>query len=333
MRYDEELPVAASIIFDKLIQDRNAILELTTTDLPSHKERNPWLRVSGWPEFAKSFVPEGTSFATIESILKPSGPDNYASKKLNDQLLHYMENLRCVSGKIEVRFRRLVMGYDESGKVPARGLRVHSVRATTTKYCHFIGFLLNALIRERQLPATSGSLKLFDELTPKQAEQCDALISSMAKQTDESKVDLIPLHHFLLSLWTNDHDEIAVHVHAQSKSFVLRFILLTSLQKSFSDTEGYGFQNVSTVTGRCSILFYWIRATVLMEIGRSLWDDSSKDFDLSKQYVPITHQDFVLYYESHQFSCFFPLLLLLITDDWITFCVLCKTTRVGRRIP
>jgi len=272
--YNEDLPVLSSVVAEEILANEEAIRRLGNSELPSHRERNAWLRVSGWPEFAEAIIPKGVSYKQISDCFDGSAEDGGTCSELREIVGQYMDAFKNVCGSVHVRFRRLVMGHDESGQIPTRGLRVHTCKSTTAKYCEYMFVFFNRMLNENPLLGCE-ELKLLGNFSEHQLECCHELQRVIRDSESDRLTKMVSFHQLLLSLWTMA-DDGEVHVASQSDSFVLRFLLLTSLQQSFTKEDGYAFQNVTHVTGRCAIFFYWIRATILMEIGRPFWDDDSK---------------------------------------------------------
>lgn len=272
VHYETHLTTALSNIDKQLSEDAKIIASLGSRDLPMHKERDAWLRVSQWPEIAATFIPEGTSFADIDLHLKPSNRDNDPLRCVLDLLSTYMAKAHTVVNAIEYQFRRRVMDSDKNGLPPSQGFRVLSVESTCKRYCKYLSRLLTGLLREHQINNSPNKTKLLGDLTSEQRLRCNHLMDYLRNPDAPcSPYQLSQLHEFLLALWTPATNNF-IEVRARSKSVLGCFLLLSSLKPSFGD-KGYAFQHVSTVTGRCSTLIYWIRLTILMEIGRSLWDD------------------------------------------------------------
>lgn len=297
---------------NRLMESCQKMDSLGPSGLPTHKERSAWLRQSQWPEFASSFVPEKTSYKEIISLLRPSDVGNDPLGLIGPVLGAYMAKFKWLCRTIDYHFLRLVMGHDENGNVPTRGLRAHSVESTSDRYCKYLSQLVTGLLRsyvsakttttgDGELSLTNASspqlsaptdiseadheidtAHLLGELSEDQLHHLGVLREELSSSFDEGAApSLLPLHRLLLSLWTPQRTSF-VNVTAKSSSTLLRFLLLTSLRQSFSENEGYAFQHVSTVTGRCSILCYWIRATILMEIGLEKWWHDSVGSDHSQ---------------------------------------------------
>jgi hypothetical protein len=267
VNYNLQPSSTAQTVIACLKDDIAQLKLLSSSDVPTEKARNPWLRLSKWPELAKSFVPSNTAYDTITACIKKDSQDEDALKFVHDNILSYMSKFKEAAICIDYQFLRLVMGRDEHGQVPSRGLRPHSVPSTSTKYCNYLSGFVCGLLRSLDA-REQNQPKLLGELNEDQITSGTELLASRAS----ASTSLLPLHNFLLSLWTPAATEY-IKVQARSDSNVLRYLLLSSLQSS-SGNE-FAFQHVSTVTGRCSILFYWIRSTILMELGRSLWLDPS----------------------------------------------------------
>lgn len=258
-------------------------------------------------------IPAGRGARSVTRPSLGSGHLAAGAASVAGLLTAYMKKLKWLCRTIDYRFLRLVMGVDDHGNVPNRGFRSHSVESTSKRYCGYLSILISGLLRTN-FPHETGSsqtvvdpalLNLLGGLTPQQAARGSDLLSVLtdsppfasnvgqpALGSESGRVGseplwsdgacnagaLLALHHFLLALWDvpGGVDNDLVCALERRKSFVVRFLLLTSLQSSFSENIGYLFQHVSNVTGRCSILLYWIRATVLMEIGRTLWQNTDR---------------------------------------------------------
>jgi hypothetical protein len=261
-------------ISQRIQEDMDKIETLMPTSLPSHRQRNAWLRKSKWPELAASFIPEKTEFpAIVEAIKIPDKDLDKQHYKLVTLVKRYMLEFRNLYYNMEFRFLRLVMGLDEHGQVPTTGFRIHSVPSTSERYCNYLCGLICGLVRAIN-PICKDQLHLLGELNDIQADCCSNLLESIKNGTDSVDQMLVRLHEFLLSLWTPEEPEI-VEVRAQTDSIVVRFLLLTSLQELASTPIGFGFMHVATITARCSMLIYWIRVTILMEIGSKRWQTDS----------------------------------------------------------
>jgi len=248
-----------------------AIRRLTPSNIPTHKERNAWLQQSKWPELAASFIPKD---ATYESIAQPiqfkCDNDNVAIQQIQGMVTLYMQKFKLVATDIDYQFLRLVMGLNDNGNVPTRGLRVHSIPETSNRYCRYLCGLVCGLLRACD-PNQKDMHHLLGPLNDIQSNYCSGLLSCLEESPRNENSSLVMLHNFLISIWTPNEQSQQIQVRGRYNSLVLRFLILSSMQKPPPGQGGFGFQHVATVTGRCSILIYWIRATILMEIGASLW--------------------------------------------------------------
>jgi hypothetical protein len=218
---------------------------------------------------ASAIIPVGSSYEKIVAAINKKshvGPLEH----LSSLTAAYMEKFKTVSRDIDYRFRRLVMGLDEYNRVPSRGLRLHSVQSTSAYYCQYLGNFVAGLLNAELEPEQENMLHLLGNLDTQQAQQRSKLIEYLnGRSSSDSSHNILAFHNFLLSLWTPEETSI-VDVRSSSHALVMRFLMLSSLKPSF-DEKGYGFQHVSSVTGRCSVLIYWMRMTILMELGASLW--------------------------------------------------------------
>jgi hypothetical protein len=271
--YSMPEPIEASVIEAQLREDSQRISALGLSDLPSQKQRNAWLRQSEWPELASTIIPEGACYESIVAAVEKKN-QNGPLEHLYSLVTAYMSKFKEVARSIDYRFRRLVMGVDEYNRVPARGLRLHAIPSTSAYYCRYLCNFVAGLLSAELKSDEENMLHLLGNLDAQQTQCRSGLILYLQGRTsDENNAphNLLPFHHFLLSLWKPANDETGlVNVLATSQTPVLRYLLISSLKKGF-DTMGYGFQHVSTVTGRCSVLVYWIRMTTLMEIGATMW--------------------------------------------------------------
>jgi hypothetical protein len=271
--------IEPTTIKDQLRDDEERIAALGSSGLPSQKQRNAWLRVSEWPEMASTIIPVGSSY---EKIVAAINKKSYVGplEHLSSLTAAYMEKFKTVSRDIDYRFRRLVMGLDEYNRVPSRGLRPHSVQSTSAYYCQYLGNFVAGLLNAELEPEQENMLHLLGNLDAQQAQRRVELIAYLnGRSSNETSHNIVAFHNFLLSLWTPEETSI-VDVRASSHAAVLRYLMLSSLKPSF-DEKGYGFQHVSSVTGRCSVLIYWMRMTILMELGASLWKSQDDDTPIS----------------------------------------------------
>ena len=98
-----------------------------------------------------------------------------------------------------------------------------------------------------------------------------------AKQ-NPGNINLHPLHEVLLALWTPPISDY-VDVIGSTNSIVMQFLILINLIKV--PTANYGFKHVRYVTQPLAMLQYWVRSTILMELGRQIWQKNAE---------PVTNQ-------------------------------------------
>ncbi|CAM6126957.1 unnamed protein product [Calypogeia fissa] len=245
---------------------------------PPAKELSPWLRVSRWSTFAVELIPEEASYDAVKgAMLLSSAVDESPYSRLPDVMRLYANKVREVGSNISYNVACMVMAFEST-----RGFTQFLRADTMHKYSQVMSAFVLTLLRSACDPSLADAVQVViapDYLRDDLVALKRQLVHLQRDPIREDGFDYAVLHRVLLGLWT---PPCPARVSAgRSVDFVfLQFMILHSIVPNPSgDFPLYAWHHVSETTQMLSMLKYWCRACIEMEIARTQWRSGETDMD------------------------------------------------------
>ena len=238
----------------------------------SVKAVSQWLQKSHWDTLMESWVGD----IPMHRVLFPSSTmafgadENPVLQHIRSAMHVYTGKMVDVMGEINYNYRRQVKA-SSPDTVPSVGMNPLLHKSSWQNYGLYASMLIEALVRsqqEHQLDFDGEPMfHLVKPVTEAQHTAIRKILGHTVVGDDLSHLAVL-LHELLLALATPPVPEIISSKH-DTECPIARFCILNSIRLDANLQHSYA--HVRFVPPTLSKMIYFIRGTVLMEMGRDIW--------------------------------------------------------------